>query len=64
MLSKQDNELLEKANQGANLLVSDLREMVKASDPLLADISLELLTQAVQLENRLSRILSCTKPEG
>lgn len=64
MLTAQDQEKLDKANQGANLLVSDLRELVKASNPLLADIALDLLTQAVQLENRLSKLNSCVKPES
>jgi len=64
MLTEQDKERLAKASQGAGLFVADLRDLVKANNPLLADIALELLTQAVQLEHRLSRIEACTKPEA
>jgi len=64
MLTAQDRERLAKASQGAGLLVADLRDLVKASDPLLADVALELLAQAVQLEHRLSRIEACTKAEA
>ena len=64
MLTEQDKERLAKASQGAGLLVADLRDLVKASNPLLADIALELLVQAVQLEHRLSRLEACTKPEA
>jgi hypothetical protein len=64
MLTEQDKERLAKASQGANLLVADLRDLVTASNPLLADIALELLSQAVQLEHRLSRIAACTKSEA
>lgn len=61
MLSAQDRERVVKASQGANLLVQDLQEMIRASEPLLSDIAMELLAQAVQLEQRLSRIEATTR---
>lgn len=64
MLTAQDRERLVKANQGANLLIQDLQELVKAGDPLLADIALELLAPAVQLAQRLSRIEVSTRAES
>lgn len=56
MLNDQDKERIVKACQTANLLVQDLRELVKSDNPLLSDIALELLQQGVQIENRLKRI--------
>lgn len=64
MLTTQDRERVVKASQGANLLVQDLQEMVKASEPLLSDAALELLAQAIQLEQRLSRIEATTRTES
>lgn len=61
MLPTQDRENLIKASQTADLLVQDLRELVKAADPLLADIALEILGAAVQVEQRLSRLESLTR---
>lgn len=43
-------------SQAANLLVQDLQGLVKSSNPLLADVALEILQQAVQVEQRLKRI--------
>ena len=62
MLNKKDQETVAKSCQTANLLVQDLRELVKADDTLLSDIALDILQQAVQIENRLKRIesLVCT----
>lgn len=61
MLNTNDQENLVKTSQGANLLVQDLRELVKSTNPLLADIAIELLQQAVQIEQRLNRIESLTR---
>ena len=60
MLAPRDHENLVKSRQAANLLVQDLRELVKAADPLLSDFALELLKQVVAVEQRLSRIESVT----
>lgn len=63
MLNANDKENLVKSSQTANLLVQDLRDLVKATNPLLAEIAIEILQQAVQIEQRLNRIDSITSPE-
>lgn len=63
MLNSSDKENLVKSSQTANLLVQDLRDLVKAANPLLAEIAIEILQQAVQIEQRLNRIDSITNPE-
>ena len=63
MLNAHDKETLVKSSQTANLLVQDLRDLVKAANPLLAEIAIEILQQAVQIEQRLNRIDSITSPE-
>ena len=63
MLNANDKENLVKSSQTANLLVQDLRDLVKAANPLLAEIAIEILQQAVQIEQRLNRIDSITSPE-
>lgn len=63
MLNTNDKENLAMSSQTANLLVQYLRDLVKAGSPLLAEISLEILQQAVQIEQRLSRIDSITNQE-
>ena len=63
MLNANDKENLVKSSQTAKLLVQDLRDLVKAANPLLAEISIEILQQAVQIEQRLNRIDSMTSPE-
>ena len=63
MLNANDKENLVKSSQTANLLVQDLRVLVKAANPLLAEIAIEILQQAVQIEQRLNRIDSITSPE-
>ena len=63
MLNANDKANLVKSSQTANLLVQDLRDLVKAANPLLAEIAMEILQQAVQIEQRLNRIDSITNPE-
>lgn len=63
MLNANDKETLVKSSQAANLLVQDLRDLVKAANPLLAEIAIEILQQAVQIQQRLNRIDSITSPE-
>jgi hypothetical protein len=60
MLNTRDQENLVKSRQAANLLVQDLRELVKATNPLLSEFALEILQQAVVVEQRLNRIESVT----
>ena len=50
MLNANDKENLVKSSQTANLLVQDLRDLVKSANPLLAEIVIEILQQAVQIE--------------
>ena len=63
MLNANDKENLVKSSQAANLLVQDFRDLAKAANPLLAEIAIEILQQAVQIEQRLNRIDSITNPE-
>lgn len=55
-MSDKDKELIFKAQQAAYFLEEDLRSAVKADSPLLGEISLELLEQAVKLHQKLKRI--------
>ncbi|OHX36510.1 hypothetical protein BJL95_13020 [Methylomonas sp. LWB] len=61
MFSASDRRNVEKASQTANLLVQDLQGLVKSDNPLLADIALEILQQAAQIEQRLNRIEAITR---
>jgi hypothetical protein len=63
MLNAYDQENLLKSSQTANLLVQDLRDLVKSDNPLLTEIAIEILQQAVQIEQRLNRIASITRLE-
>jgi len=63
MLNSNDSERLVKSSQTANLLVRDLRDLVKSANPLLADIAIEILHQTIQIEQRLNRIESITRQE-
>jgi hypothetical protein len=63
MINSNDAEKLVKSSQSANLLVQDLREMVSATDPLLGELAIEILEQAVEIEKRLKRIKAIASPE-
>jgi hypothetical protein len=63
MLNDKDRENVVKSSQAANLLVSDLRAVASADEPLLADVALDLLQQVVQIEDRLKRIEATTRKE-
>ena len=57
MLNSNDRERVVKAAQTSNLLVQDLRELVKTDNLLLSEfVALELLKQAVEVERKLKRI--------
>lgn len=64
MLNAKDREQVVKSAQTANLLVQDLRELVQSDDPLLSDVALDLLQEAVKVENRLKRIESLGRREN
>jgi hypothetical protein len=51
-----DKRNLEITSQTASLLVQDLQKLVKSTNPLLADIALEILQQAIHIEQRLSKL--------
>jgi hypothetical protein len=63
MLNANDKENLIKSSQAAKLLVKNLRDLVKASNPLLAEIAIEIFQQTYQIEQKLNRIDSITSPE-
>ena len=64
MLNDKDKENVVKSAQAANLLAGDLRALASADDPLLADVALDLLRQAVQIEDRLKRIEAAADKKG
>jgi hypothetical protein len=61
MLNAYDQETVVKASQTANLLVQGLRNLVKSQNPLLAQISIEILQQVVQLEQKMKRMESISE---
>ena len=63
MFSDSDKRNLEMTSQAANLLVQDIQGLVKSANPLLADIALEILQQAVHIEKRLQRIEAISRTE-
>jgi len=58
MLNPQDQERLHKAQQSADLLVIDLRDLVGAQQVLLGEYATDLLKAAVDINQRLNRLLS------
>lgn len=60
MLNTTDRENLLKASHSADFLVQELMSLAKAQDPLLADISIEILSQAVAIKDRLNRLVTLT----
>ena len=64
MFSDNDKRNVEMTSQAANLLVQNLQGLVKSNNPLLADIALEMLQQALQIEQRLQRVNVITRSES
>lgn len=62
-ISDKDKERISKAQQAAYFLEEDLRSAVKADSPLIAEISLEMLEQAVNLHQKLKRICGALEDE-
>ncbi|NCB39031.1 MAG: hypothetical protein EOM80_09695 [Erysipelotrichia bacterium] len=60
MLTKQEQENLLKASHSAGFLTQELMTLTKSTNPLLADIAIEILSQAVQIKERLNRLESAT----
>ncbi len=61
MLTKLDQERLDKATQAASLLQADMRDLSRADNPLLADIAYTLLDDVVGLHQRLERLTVLTR---
>ena len=53
MFCDSDKRNVEKVSQTAILLVQDIQGLVQSDNPLLSYIAIEILQQAVQLEQRL-----------
>jgi hypothetical protein len=58
MLNTYEQENILKSSQTANLLVQDLQELVKSTNPILSGIINNLLQQAIQIELQLNKIES------
>ena len=64
MFSDNDKRNVEMTSQAANLLVQNIQGLVKSNNPLLAEIALEILQQAVLIEQRLQRVNVITRSES
>lgn len=64
MVSNTDIENVTKASQAASLLVNDLRIIVNAKNPLLAELGVDMLKTAVELEQKLKRIALISQAEA
>lgn len=60
MLSEIERENVVKAAQGAALLVSDVKAVAASSNPLLAELGLDVLKTVTELEQRLKRLEEIT----
>ena len=60
MITPIDTENLVKASQGASLLADDLRILAQSADPFLAELAVEMLKAATELEQRLKRLTTAT----
>ena len=58
IMNGQDREKLVKASQVAKQLVQDLSALLSSENPLLADITMDILEKAVQVELRIQRLES------
>jgi hypothetical protein len=63
MYSENDKRNVEMTSQIASLLVQNLQALVNSNEPLLGDIALEVLQQAVNIEQRLTRVALITNKE-
>lgn len=63
MLTATERENVTKAAQCAALLVSDVRAIAQSTNPLLAEIGVEALKAAADLEQRLLRLETITTAE-
>lgn len=61
-ISKTDTEAMTKAHQGASLLADDLKQLTQSENPLLAELAIQLLKDALDLEQRLKRLTVISSP--
>ena len=61
ILNAKDTENLTKAAQCAVLLSDDLRELISADNPLLAEFAMDLIADAVEIEKKLRRLQAITE---
>lgn len=61
MLSNHDQGNVSKASKTVSIFVQDLRNLIKADDPLLAEMGIEILKVAVQIEQTIKRIECISK---
>ena len=64
MFSDNDKRNVEMTSQAANLLVQNIQGLVKSTNPLLAEIAIEILQQALQIEQRLQRVNAITQVQA
>lgn len=57
MLNRVDQERIIRSSHSAEFLVRHLQELTQSANPLLADIALELQQHAIQIEQRLNRMV-------
>jgi hypothetical protein len=60
-MTELDNNRLSEATKTATTLIEKLRELIKADNPLLSDIAIELLEKSLPIEQRLKRLEVITK---
>lgn len=56
LIAAGDSEGLVKASQGASLLLEDLLALTRTENPLLAEITFELVAQVSSVEKKLRRL--------
>jgi dsDNA-binding SOS-regulon protein len=61
-ISKTDADAMTKAYQGASLLADDLKQLTQSENPLLAELAIQLLKDALDLEQRLKRLIVISSP--
>jgi hypothetical protein len=62
-VADSDCELLTKAAHDASFLVDDLRALVSAESPLVAELGADLLAEAVKIRQKLERLVVVANEE-
>lgn len=63
MLNIQDQQTLTKASHSAIFLVRHLNDLLKSSNPLLAEVARDALSKVAQVDEVLQRIVQATEAE-